>query len=111
MVLETTTIHDISVVMIPARLDASNAPGVESDLKAILNSPPKKMVLDFSRTDYIASAGLKVLLVITRDLMKSGGKVVLAGLRPAVRKVFDMAGFSSIFTICVSREEAIGKLK
>jgi anti-anti-sigma factor len=111
MVLEVTAVRDISIVMIPVRLDANNAPGVESELRAVLQSGPKKMVLDFSRTEYIASAGLKVLLVITRDLMKSGGKVVLAGLRPAVRRVFDMAGFSSIFTICVSREEAIGILK
>jgi anti-anti-sigma regulatory factor len=43
--------------------------------------------------------------------MKSGGKIALAGLRPSVKKVFDMAGFSSIFTICVSQEEAIGKLQ
>jgi anti-anti-sigma factor len=106
-----TTIHDISVVMIPQRFDANNAPCVESELKAILLSSPKKMILDFSRTDYIASAGLRVLLVITRDLMKTGGLVALVELRPTVHKVFDMAGFTSIFMICISREEAIRKMK
>ncbi len=111
MVLETTTIHDISIVTIPQRMDASNAPGLESELKTILLSSPEKMILDFSRTDYIASAGLKVLLRITRDLMKAGGRVALVELRPTVYKVFEMAGFTSIFTICVSREDAIRKLK
>jgi len=110
MVLEMTTDRDIIIVMIPERLDATSAPGVESDLKAILAGSPKKMILDFSKTEYIASAGLKVLLVITRDLLKSGGKVMLVSLRPAVHRVFEMAGFTSIFTIGASREEAVQKL-
>lgn len=111
MALEITTVRDISIVMMPRRMDANNAPAVESDLKAILIQSPKKLVLDFSETEYIASAGLKVLLLITRDLMKSGGKVTLVALRPAVHKVFEMAGFTSIFSICVSREEAVQKMK
>ena len=111
MDLEMTTDRDITIVMIPERLDANNAPGVELDLKAVLAGSPKKMILDFSKTDYIASAGLRVLLVITRDFLKSGGRVIFVSLRPAVHKVFAMAGFTSIFTICASREEAVLKLR
>jgi anti-anti-sigma factor len=111
MATEITTIHDISIVMIPHRFDANTAPGLESDFRLILTSLPKKMIVDFSKTDYIASAGLRVLLMITRDLMKSGGKVALVELRPTVHKVFEMAGFTSIFTIYMTREEAIQKMK
>ena len=110
MTLEMTRIHDISIVLIPQRFDADTAPRLESDLKAMLTGSPQKMILDFSKTEYIASAGLKVLLVITRDLMKTGGRVALSGLRPTVHKVFDIAGFTSIFTICTSQEEAIQKM-
>ena len=111
MSLEIITLQDASVVMIPERLDANNAEGVASELKAILARSPKKMIFDFSRTGYIASAGLRVLLQITRDLMKSGGRIALVELRPTVYKVFDMAGFTSIFTICISREEAMNRMK
>lgn len=111
MALNTITINDISVVTIPGRLDASNVPGIESELKTFLVNAPKNVIFDFSRTDYIASTGLRMLLQITRDRMKAGGKVALVELRPTVYKVFDMAGFTSIFMICISREEAIRKLK
>jgi len=111
MALEITTVDDISIIQMPGRMDANNAPCIEADLKAILVKSPKKLVLDFSETEYIASAGLKVLLLITRDLMKSGGKVTLVALRPVVNKVFEMAGFTSIFSICVSQEEAVQKMK
>jgi anti-anti-sigma factor len=110
MTLEMTSIHNISIVMIPQQFDANTAPGLESDLRAILTGSPQKMILDFSKTEYIASAGLKVLLLITRDLMKTGGQVALTGLRPAVLRVFAIAGFTSIFTICTSQEEAIQKM-
>jgi anti-anti-sigma factor len=111
MTLETTITGDITVVLIPQRLDAGTAQAAESDLRAILARSPGKMILDFSGTDYVASAGLRVLLVITRDTMRAGGKVILAGIRPAVLKVFEMAGFTSIFSICASREEAVQKMK
>jgi len=96
--------------MIPRRFDANNAPDVESEFRTLLADSPKKMILDFSRTDYIASAGLRVLLQFTRDLMKAGGKVILTGIRPPVLKVFAMAGFTSIFTICTSQDDAVRKL-
>ena len=111
MVFEMTIIQDVSIVTIPQRLDADTAPGLESEVRAVLARSPKKMIFDFSRTDYIASAGLKALLTISRDMMKTGGQVALAGLRPAVYRVFEIAGFTSIFTICQSREEALQKMK
>jgi anti-anti-sigma factor len=71
---------------------------------------PKKIIFDFSKTDYIASVGLRVLLSITRDIMKAGGRVALSGLRPADIRVFEMAGFTSIFTICGSQADALRKM-
>lgn len=111
MTLEMTTVKEIRIILVPQRFDTANAPATESELKEfIAGSGPKKIIFDFSRTDYIASAGLKVILQISRDLMKSGGRVVLAGLRPPVYRIFDMAGFTSIFVISPSREDAIQKL-
>lgn len=110
MTLEVTRQNDITIIMIPPRFDANNAPETESEIKALLAGVPPKVVLDFSQTDYIASAGLRVLLVLTRDQMKAGGKVALAGIRPQVLRVFEMAGFTSIFTICASRDEAVRKI-
>ena len=110
MALDVTTMRDAVIIGIPRRLDAGNAPDIEPELKKILLNMPKKVVFDFSETDYIASAGLRILLLVNRDLMKAGGKVALAGLRPAVLRIFDMAGFTSIFIIGTSREEAVQKM-
>jgi len=110
MALEVTRENEIIIIAMPQRFDANNAPDIESEVKALLLGKPAKLVLDFAKTEYIASAGLRVLLVVTRDQMKAGGKVALAGIRPQVLKVFEMAGFTSIFTICANRDEAIKKI-
>jgi len=110
MTLEIIPFGDAQVVLLPQRFDAETAPGIETDLRHLMESAPEKTILDFSRTQYIASAGLRVLLIITRDIMKARRKVVLVDIRPPVMKVFDMAGFTSIFTIAGTREEAAGKM-
>lgn len=110
MAMEVSRENDTVIIVMPPRFDANNAPDIEMEIKTLLAGKPAKLVMDFSATDYIASAGLRVLLVVTRDQMKAGGKVALAGIRPQVLKVFEMAGFTSIFTICANRDEAIRKI-
>jgi anti-anti-sigma factor len=110
MALEITPEQDAMIVAMPSRLDANNAPAIETELKALLLTSPKKIILDFSETDYMASAGLRVILFISRDFMKSGGRIALVELKPSVLKIFERAGFSRMFIICVSRGEALRKM-
>lgn len=110
MALEITPLHDSLVVLIPCRFDANNAPGIEKELKSLLTTNPKKIILDFSETDYLASAGLRVILSVSRDVMKFGGRIALTELQPTVLKIFEMSGFTRLFIICISREEALRKI-
>ncbi len=111
MTLEITGDNETVVVMMPKRMDAENAPVLEEDLKALTRWNSPVVILDFSATDYIASAGLRVLLVTTRNLLKAGAKTALVSLRPQVHKVFEMAGFTQIFSIFTTKEEAVKKIK
>lgn len=107
MVPEISTLNNITIITLPPRLDSDSAPLVEAELKKIIESQPKKVLFDFSKTGYIASAGLRVLLTITRAILKAGGTVVLSSLSPHVRQVFEIAGFTKIFTIAGSKDEAL----
>ena len=98
---------EITIVSIVERFDANVAKDVEQEFKNILGSGVNKLVCDFSGTDYISSAGLRVILSIAKALEKSGGKVALCSLKPYVKEVFDMAGFSQILKIFATQEEAL----
>ncbi len=85
---------------IPTRLDAVNAPEVEQQiLQKIENEKPGSVLCDFSETVYISSAGLRVMLVLSKVMAKAGGKVTLRGMNDDVFSIFKMAGFQTILNI------------
>lgn len=71
-----------------------------------LSAGKKCFILDFNRLDYISSAGLKVLLMAAKKTSGIGGKLALSSLKEHVKEVFDIAGFTAIFPICSTREDA-----
>ena len=57
-----------------------------------------ELILDFSRLDYISSAGLRVLLFAHKAMNRKGGMKVTHA-NEMVKEVFDVTGFSDILTI------------
>ena len=111
MNLDITTSGSTMVITLVRRFDAETAPEVESELKRILQDSPKSVLFDFSRTEYVASAGLRVLLSAARTIKKYGGAITLCSLSPQVRHVFEIGGFVQIFTIYSSRDEALAHMR
>jgi anti-anti-sigma factor len=111
MVLDISIINSTTVITLTRRFDSESAPVTEIELKKILEQHPESVLFDFTHTEYIASAGLRVLLSTTRTVMKAGGKVALSSLTPQVRQVFEIAGFTKIFSIYGTRDEALRSLQ
>ena len=90
-------LNDASLtVSLEGRLDTTTAPELESDLHNLEGIT--HLILDFSKLDYISSAGLRVLLSAYKTMQKQGDmKIVHAN--DLVQKVFDVTGFSDILTI------------
>ncbi len=105
--MEIKTVLDAKIVMIIPRVDASNAKLVEAELAELVNGGTKKIVCNFSENEYISSAGLRVFLSTLKMLKKNGGQIVLCAMQSYVQEVFDMAGFSQLFTIYSTEEEAL----
>jgi anti-sigma B factor antagonist len=108
---ETRTVGDISVAVMVPRFDAYTANDVETGLRDQIAKGTKKIIVDFSQTEYIASAGLRVLLSVAKSLKNSGGRFALFSMKPQIYEVFDVTGFTQIFKIYASREEALDSLK
>ena len=109
--MELKTIGDVTAVVMVPRFDAYTANDVETTLKDQIAKGTKKIVVDFSQTEYIASAGLRVLLSIAKQLQKLSGQIVLFSMKPYVYEVFEISGFTQIFKICSSQQQALESLK
>ncbi|NCW26835.1 MAG: anti-sigma factor antagonist [Verrucomicrobia bacterium] len=96
-----------TVVQLQGKVDATSAPGVEQALIGVIDKGEKKLVLDCASLDFISSAGLRSLLLAVKKMKAAGGVISLAALQPHVKEVFDISGFSALFTIHSSRADAL----
>lgn len=84
-------------IALEGRLDTMTAPELEAEMNQSLGNA-ESLILDFSKLDYISSAGLRVLLSAHKVMSAKGGmKVTNAG--EIVREVFEVTGFADILTI------------
>ena len=98
---------DIMQLSISGRLDAVTAVEADKDFSKIIAEGHDNLLIDLTELDYISSAGLRVLLVVAKRIQQTNGKVVLCALTTNVKEVFEISGFSSIFNIFTTSDEAI----
>lgn len=96
-----------ALVVLRGTLDASTVAAVQDRFDQILAGGVCFLVADIAGIDYISSAGLRVLLMAGKRLAGIRGKLVVHSASARVQEVFDLSGFSSLFPLCGSREEAV----
>ena len=79
------------------RLDTMTSPELEAELNASLPAA-ETLVFDFTKLEYISSAGLRVLLSAHKIMSRKGGMTV-THVNEIVREVFDVTGFADILDI------------
>ena len=97
----------ITIVQMGQRIDFSNAKEYEEILLNVLAEGTQNLLLDLSHTNYMGSAGLRVLLILAKKLSKNNGFFALCEIHPSVFEVFEAGGFHKIFRIYKKREDAI----
>jgi anti-anti-sigma factor len=106
---EALMANDISVVR-PQRLDSVTTAVFERDLLRNIDSGATRVLIDFSKLDYISSAGLRSVLLAAKRIRASGGRMSLCSLNRQIAEVFDISGFSSILDIQPSYDTAVARL-
>ena len=70
-----------------------------------------KCILDFAGVDYVSSAGLRTILLITHKLIDQQGHLIVCQLQPDVHSVFKMTGFDQIISQFPSLEQTLQQLE
>jgi stage II sporulation protein AA (anti-sigma F factor antagonist) len=104
-------VDDVLLLSIEGQINGNNAASLEQNLRAYVDKALYRIALDFTGVDYISSAGLRVVLLLAKQLKEHAGALALFGLRKSVLDIFEMCGFVDILTIVKSREDALAKIK
>lgn len=98
---------DITKVTVQGFLDAHTVPEMEKVIQDLIHDGKYKIIVDFKELSYISSAGLGVFMSVIGDVKSNDGDIVLMEMPPKIYKVFDLLGFTEIFTIVENEEKAI----
>jgi len=106
--MKTTTkkIDDGIQISVEGRIDTTNYNEFEKAVYKVLKENTQQIYLDCSGLSYISSSGLRVFLTVQKKMTATGGKFKLFTMQPAIKEIFDISGFSSIFSIYPDLETA-----
>ena len=89
------------------RLDAVSSQAAIARVYAAISAGARHVLLDMSQVTFLSSSGLRALLLVRKELLAQSGELRLCALKPQVREVFILTGFTQVFAIHSTREEAL----
>ena len=106
MTIETETSDDGTfVVKLTGRMDAQGTQEIEAQFVGQACSQCS-VVVDLQAVDFLASVGIRTLLVVAKAVSKRSGKMVLLNPDANTSKVLEVSGVDSFIPIHRSLDEA-----
>lgn len=103
--LEKTT-EETAKITLSGELDASTAPVLKSEVENATTSPVKRLVLDMTDLEYMASAGLRVLIYAKQKIGMDTDLYVISPQEPVLDTLTKTGFVNSVYV--VTNESEIG---
>ena len=97
MVTKIEEIDGKYIATLEGEMDTAAAEEAEQVLRPLYNSGGKDVVIECSGLDYIASSGLRILILILKGAKANGSKVTLKHVNDDIMNVFKLTGFTTLF--------------
>ncbi len=97
----------VVVVGVEGQLIVGNRQDLKAKVLDALEGGSKKFVIDFSRTGYIDSSGLGVLVSLSKKIREQGGELRLSGLNEDLQTLFELTKLDTLFSITKTSAEAL----
>jgi|HubBroStandDraft_1064217.scaffolds.fasta_scaffold1077234_1 anti-anti-sigma factor len=98
--------NGVTVVAIDGRIDILGAQQIDMPMSIIAGSK-RSVVLDLSGVTFLASLGIRSMLVAAKSIASKGGACVMYGPNEDVRGVLETCGIDTIVPIFAALDEAV----
>lgn len=106
MNVNINTNGNIVIISIEGSIDSKTAGELQSQIMGKV-SESDNVLLNLTEVDFVSSAGLRVLLMIYRQIKSKNGKVILVGVSQEITDVMSMTGFINFFEITDTIDNAL----
>src|SRR5262245_28852676 len=97
-------------IEIAGRLDTSAPKDFETRLLELIERGETQLIFDFSQVEKVSSNGLRVLLRAFKQLTYANGRMAFHSLNDQVKRIFEIAGLTMVFSVYETREEAVASV-
>ena len=97
----------VVIVGVEGELIVGNRQELKQKALEALEEGSRKFVIDFSKTGYIDSSGLGVLVSLSKKIREQGGELRLAGLNADLQTLFELTKLDTLFQIADTRDRAL----
>jgi anti-sigma B factor antagonist len=101
-----TTEEKTEIVTIEGSIDSKTSAKLQTEIMEKI-SDIHCVLMDMAKVDFVSSAGLRVLLMLYRQIKIRNGKIILSGVSDEIKDVMEMTGFISFFEFTEKVEEAL----
>ena len=91
---------DVTLIEVGGQLIVGNRQLLKEQVLDQLERGDRKFRLDFSKTDYVDSSGLGVLVTLSKKIREQGGQLSLVGLSEDLRTLFELTILDTLFIFC-----------
>ena len=88
---------DDTLIEVGGQLIVGNRQLLKEQVLDQLERGDRKFILDFSKTDYIDSSGLGVLVTLSKKIREQGGQLSLVSLSEDLRTLFELTKLDTLF--------------
>ena len=106
MEITSGTDGDLVQFHVAGNLDSATSPSVGRAVNVAMEAGARHLIFDMRDVRYVSSAGLRAILIASKQAQSAGGGVAVFGLQANVAQVFVISGFDKVLTIADSDADA-----
>lgn len=99
--------NQIQILEVSGEIDFHTSRELREKFQEMAGKNCSKLLINLKKVNYVDSSGLATFVEVLQKLARNGGKLILVGLTPSVRGVFEIAKLDSIFSLEDSEEKAL----
>ena len=110
MELSDKHVDSAVILTVTGRVDMATSEAFREHLLAMLPGG-LPLVVDFSGVDYVSSAGLRALMLASKQARSAGSILVIAALQPVVLEIFQISRFDKVLVCHTTVDAALAAVR
>jgi anti-anti-sigma factor len=110
LLIQVHEVNGVAVLRPEGFINAHTVRQFEGALEAQVHAGRFTILLDCRLLNYISSAGLGAIMGLIETVRENGGDILLCNLQKNVHEIFDTLGFTELYRVFATEEEALKSL-